>query len=798
MNKSKKNKRFESVGKFQTLIENIMDPVIRADEKGYVVYANQAIKNVMGYNQTDILGHHYSDLIPKEWKKTVSAFHEQQRNEKIPNTRIEHMAMTKSGEKRWFQTQMVLELQGDKVMGFQSVLHDIHDRKMAENEILRINLEAEEANEELLVVNEQLESAIAEANEMALKAEMAAIAKTEFLANMSHEIRTPMNGIIGMTNLALEQEELSPKVREYLSVVDTSAKSLLRIINDILDLSKVDAGKLTLEKSDFSLKKIMLNIKSMFQGEVGRKNIDLLIRIQNIIPDSLIGDSLRLSQVLINLTNNAIKFTEEGSITIEAKLKSRDTEKVVVEFFVKDTGIGIPSKKQASLFKPFSQVDGSITRRFGGTGLGLAISKKLVELMDGEIRVESQKDAGSKFVFTAAFEFSPDAEISPDISLDGFIEINCDVTSDDNMTCKSYPSEGPCKLPLEGFCILLVDDNLINRKVATEMLGTLGAAVDSAENGKEAINAVEKKKYNAVLMDIQMPVMNGFTATKIIRSMPEHQSLPIIAMTASAMKRDRDSCFEAGMDDFLAKPIDSDKLLNALLSIVKPDEKIENITPILSESVEKAHEENEFSDLCGIDTKDCLRRLNQDKPLFMEVLQDFVSEYNAVVDQIKNEIDSNSQESAVRIAHSLKGIAGTLSALEVSRAALEVESALRDDKGTDIHKKLDNLEQAIIPVIGSIKKVLHQKSGGPKAATESMDQYPTDSSEMLAMLEKLESFIDERDPEAQDYMDSISPQLKNTSFSADLEEVNLKLSNFDFNGAKVYMEKIRQQLRQSA
>jgi len=361
--------------------------------------------------------------------------------------------------------------------------------------------------------------------------------KGEFLANMSHEIRTPMNGILGITNLAMKND-MSETMRTYLAKIDQSAKSLLRIINDILDFSKIEAGKLEIEDVEFDINTVLSDIRDITSYSLSQKSLEFTGDISDEIDFNLIGDPLRLHQVLLNITSNAIKFTHEGNIRISVHIVERKENKVELKFAIKDTGIGMSKKQVSRIFDAFGQADSSTTRKYGGTGLGLAISKTLVELMGGRIWVESELGKGTAFYFTTVFGVTERRDIS---DADGLAENEYQI-----------PDE------YKGAHLLLVEDNEINTLIATELLGTAGFTVSTASNGAIAVNMIAENDYELVLMDIHMPEMDGLKATTIIRAREKKEKLdriPIIAMTANAMQGDRENSLEAGMDDHITKPL---------------------------------------------------------------------------------------------------------------------------------------------------------------------------------------------------------------------------------------------------
>ncbi len=381
-------------------------------------------------------------------------------------------------------------------------------------------------------------------------AEKSAQAKSEFLANMSHEIRTPMNAILGMTHL-LFKTELAPKQRDYLSKTEQSATLLLRVINDILDFSKIEAGKLEMEKIGFSLETVIQGVSDIVASQVAAKQLDFQTRIDPAIPATLMGDPVRLKQIVLNLTNNAVKFTQHGNINLAVTEQSRDADSCSLLFSIKDSGIGMTPEQVSALFTPFTQADTSTTRKYGGTGLGLAICKRLVELMSGEIWCESAPGQGTTFYFTAQFplveELGQADDGAPDVSAEEALDKR-----------------------LAGSRLLLAEDNDINQMIALELLNIKGYVVDVAATGREALDLLEKNTYDLVLMDIQMPVMDGLTAAKEIRADPRFKNLPIVAMTAHAMSGDRELSLSAGMNDHITKPINPDALYAALRRWVTP------------------------------------------------------------------------------------------------------------------------------------------------------------------------------------------------------------------------------------
>jgi len=593
------------------------------------------------------------------------------------------------------------------------------------------------------IQQQKLSKAIREVREAKEAAETANRAKGEFLANISHEIRTPMNAIIGMTNLAINMN-LSDQLRNYLTTVQTSANSLLILINDVLDFSKIEAGKLELEFAEFDLNNTMNYISSMLSAKIVGKGIKMIILVDDDIPCALVGDSLRLGQILVNLTNNAVKFTESGEIKISVSLVQKTEDKAILKFSVKDTGIGIIPEHVPKLFTPFTQADSSTTRHYGGTGLGLSICKRLVNMMRGEIGVKSEPGKGSSFYFTAEFGIQQ--------AVAGAHECEPLLFNSEDQT--TYQMKEAIK-KIRGSRILLVEDNFINQQVAEEILKGADVILGIVSNGKDAIEAVRNKSFSAVLMDIQMPGMDGYEATKRIReieeqkrdkgaeeqrgrglednplplypSNPSPNPLPIIAMTAHAMKGDREKCIEAGMNDYVAKPIDTAQLYITLAKWIKPEVRGQGAGGRSQESEVRSQgsgvrSQNLISNsrqptantakslpeyFPGIDIKSCLKEFGGNIKLFRKLLKDFISHYGNSANQIRDALNKGDKEAGIRLTHTLKGVSGIFEAKKLYSAAVNLETGLikEKDEPEAISLLLDNFEAALNEVLESAREI---------------------------------------------------------------------------------------------
>jgi PAS domain S-box-containing protein len=594
----------------RSLIEASLDPLVTINTEGKITDMNEATANITGITRAKLTDTDFFDYFT-EPQKAREVYQEVFAKGSVADSPLTLRHIDGKLTDVLFNGSVYKDVDGN-VLGVVIVARDVTVQK-------RISKELTEA-----IVFAELATGIAE--EAKLKAETATQiaedavkAKQQFLSNMSHEIRTPMNAIIGFTKVILKTE-LTVKQKEYLNAIKQSGNALIVLINDILDLAKVDAGKMVFEKIPFKLESSISSMIHLFETKIEEKNLKLVKEYDPKIPDVLIGDPVRLHQVILNLVSNAVKFTNKGKITVAARLLDEDDEKVNIEFAVTDTGIGIADSKIDSIFENFQQASSGTSRLYGGTGLGLAIVKQLVEAQEGTILVESIVDVGSAFKFTLSFQ-KTDEQAESDAAL---LELDT---------------------KLKNIKVLVVEDMALNQLLMKTLLDDFGFERDIAANGKIAIEKLAEKDYDIILMDLQMPEMNGFEATEYIRNIMQ-SNIPIIALTADVTTVDLAKCKAVGMSDYIAKPVDERVLYSKIIGLVKkPVQKIYNLSKVNEIPGDKILRCTDLSYLTGI-TKN-------DPKLMMEMIAIYLEQTPVLINNMKQSLHDKDWDSLHAAAHKM-------------------------------------------------------------------------------------------------------------------------------------------------
>ncbi len=606
-------------------------------------------------------------------------------------------------------------------------------------------------------------------------AEAATQAKSEFLANISHEIRTPMNAILGFAGLGLAQD-LAPRPRDYFRKIAAAGHGLLAIINDILDFSKVEAGKLELERVPFNLDDVLAQIGDLFAVAAEHKQIALAIESAPGLRKQVLGDPMRLGQVLANLVGNAIKFTPQGRVRLRAEaLHEGGPYCSRVRFTVTDSGVGISDEQLARLFKPFSQADASTTRQFGGTGLGLTISQLLVAEMGGRISVSSSQPQGSCFSFELSFERA-------DVGLAGA------QPAPEDMDLASAAARAAGRL--RGTRVLLVDDNLVNQQVATEMLQCAGVLVDVAGNGVDAVRMADQFDYDAILMDIQMPKMDGYEATACIRQQRRHRDLPIIAMTAHAIAGYRDKCLAAGMNDYVTKPIAPARLFTALMASIQRSP----LHPPGMQAVATAAAPSSVilpDTMAGIDRRQAMQRLGGNAGLLVRLLHSFEREHGPALTQMRALIEAGQEPSAQQLLHTLGGAAGNVSALTLFETIRVLGEVLARPEREGLAAALNAFEAALGELLDTARAVQPPPAGDGEAAPQ---RDAAGLARVDALLNDLRVQLRMHSPDAELPLLELKKIVLPPQAGVALALVEVALLRFDFPSALAALERLDEAL----
>jgi polar amino acid transport system substrate-binding protein len=733
--------------------------------------------------------------------------------------------------------------------------------------------------------------------------------KSHFLANMSHEIRTPMNAIMGFSHLAL-QTELSARQHRYIDKINSSAQTLLGVINDILDFSKIEAGKLDIEKTGFSLDDVFDNLASLITIRAEEKGLEILFNRDLEIPDTLIGDPLRLGQVLINLAGNAVKFTDLGEIIVSAELKSADDHQVLIEFSVVDSGIGIDPEQLPRLFEPFTQLDGSITRRYGGSGLGLSICYHLVTLLKGELTASSDPGIGSAFRFTIPFGIDPSIsrqEWLPQSDLRNLRVLVVDdnptaiellkerlesftfkVTSTSNasdalkhLTEAERSEQDPFRLVLMDWrmpgmngiqaaklikqnenhlsvvppvilitaygreevmlqaeeagldailikpispsvlfdtlvrvltgqeenrdrhtdhashcqqlsgSVLLVEDNHINQQVARELIEGMGISVDTADNGRFALEAINSKRYDLVLMDLQMPEMDGYEATQRIRAIKDYDTLPIVAMTAHAMASEREQCLASGMNEHIPKPIDPTHLNRVLSRWLKPASDQSKVDISTQDQTLKIDLPDS---LPGIDLKWGLERVGSNHRLYLNLIQEFVTSHIQDKLFLHQYLKGGETDKAIRLVHTLEGVSGNIGAHTLSETSKHLHAAIQKGQLTDIAGMTSTFDQVFDELVETLKSYLESLDNS-RIFQSIANSEQTDELEIDTLLHALDEMLEEGDPDAKIHILKIGSQITEPESQTTLDQLKTQINDYDFDLARETLAKLGQDRR---
>ena len=887
----KEKKTLDEILKNQIILDNVVDAIITINEKGSIQTFNKGAQELFQYKETEVLNRNIKMLMPDPDRSQHDKYLQRYLTSKSPHIigiGREVIGLKKDGTEFPMDLAISQVNLHDRII-FTGIIRDISQRKEFESALLEAKKLSDEANK----------------------------AKSSFLANMSHEIRTPLNGILGLTQLTLDTD-LKPSQNDFLKKIQSSSQNLMTIINDILDVSKIEAGKLDIEFIEFNLEKVLQNVSDLLSHKAREKGLQLNYDIHKDVPNSVIGDPVRLSQILTNLSGNSVKFTEQGHITISLRLLEQTPETVNLEISVRDTGIGISPSHVNKIFKPFSQADASTTRVFGGSGLGLNIAQNLVRLMGGDIRVESEPGIGSNFIFnvklkpslkkegtlplknsidktkvlvidnsiyireitTAMFQstgttatsvsslsegleqlktavsgnpydlviidntllnatsskvcnqiknINPDNEtktvLTSNLSktetqdnleangfdvngFDGFLQKSITLSNllkttqqalgiQDTKEIDTRKFEKPiteASAPLPGARILLAEDNKINQQVACGFLENAGLDVTVVNNGQEALDILLEKEFDAILMDIQMPVMDGYRAAREIRSLHQYQDLPIIALTANASNEDRRKALENGMNEHISKPIDGKELIKTLAQFIPVKSDFLNkefsfqSEPKIKQNPEGSNKPEELSSLRRLCIENKLKKFQLGEELHIELLMQFSRNKADTFDNIETAVENNDMQTAMSLAHGLKGVAGNIGATHVADQAAQIENKLKyKSLDTDYKSLMNSAKQTMTKLIAGINN-LEQSHSADNIIEVSQPLPPNEA--LAPYIEGLRTMISDNNLEALSYLDLMGKRFEKTPLKELLKPVRDSLSQYNFDQANTTLAKL--------
>ncbi len=725
--------------------------VISTIEEGEFVEVNDAFLNMIGYEREDIIGKKIDNQnifrsLSEEGNTRAKIKKEIKSNKSIYNYEIE---MLSKDNKIKTGLCNIVSVNINNQLYFLTTIVDITESKLLTQELAQAKKESDMANK----------------------------AKSQFLSHISHEIRTPMNAVIGYSNL-LASTMLTQKQDKYIEGIKASTAMLMSIINDILDWSKIDNDGVDLETEKFNIDDVINNVveQQRFKNSSNiTERAKILVEKEDDVPNILYGDYLRLQQVLLNLLSNAVKFTEMGEIKIEVSLARKEADKVSLEFKVIDTGIGIPEELLQDIFEPFQQADNQLMSSHEGTGLGLAISEKIVKSMNGSIGVESKLNVGSTFYFTVDFEINNSTDSNHYIKTKDVCQ-ESEVESCDRLINRR---------------VLVVDDNQINRDVLKEILEDVGLVVTLANSGKETLEKIKTKELDVVLMDLRMPVMDGYETTNEIRKMKCSKELPIIAVSASVSPNEVKQCAEIGIHEFVTKPIQKEKLFQAIGKLLNKEGKYQKQEMMNENKLINNHKKMPKIDyeINGIDVEEALKHLNNNEDLFLRVLRRLKDNHENVVDEINQALLLKDQELAIRLVHTIKGVSGELSAAEVYSVSAELEEEMLSGS-LNIKHLLKKLDEELNKIFQSEIFLEEEK----EVELEHVRKLNVET--IKPLLKNLGAFLLESDIDGIKYIEKVEEEAEGTFIHYKVREMKKIGQQYDFEGALSVLDEIKNMLNE--